>query len=597
MIRLLAFLALLLAWTGPLFGQNPLYDVIYNKKNSRLAVTAMSSTVPTSGFLAVRVEAQNNETVPITWRFNFTSKDVQWASDGNRLSSQFSLTCLAGEGKTVEFMVPLVTHFQNHGEPTVEVEILASPPLFKGLAEMNNGKDQNWPDILMSDTLATPNLGPLQSRSSSRGRRGLVKGRIQVETFAGSFLPQTLSSDWRAYSGTDILMMTATDWEEIPPGAKTAILQWNRLGGRLIIYAKSPSTSLLSLGIVSSDVEAASTTTRSWGTVELIMHDGLLLDVPETLSLVQSGGTVQARSETVRKGNRNSWPLQAQFGTRNFNATFSILILVAFAIVVGPINLFVFAKSTQRHRLFITTPIISLAASLLLIIIIFAQDGLGGIGHRIALVESRPDENKLYIQQEQIARTGVLFGTSFALADHTVLSPIALESSRMARVTLQNDGGDSRYRILQEEQNKLNYSGDWFQSRSEYGHLATSIETTRGRLELLSNTGAPTLTSTFEFPLEKIYYISSDNTYWTNESPLISGRKVTLKPAPPLEYREWILQVSKNLTQDSATRLKQASRGRNHFVATTSEGPFIETLASLRWAESLAIMTGPVVEP
>lgn len=593
MTRSLVFLALLLTFTCHLCGQNTLYDVTYNQNGSRLVVTAMSSTVPASGYLAVRVEARNGEKVPITWRFDFKSKDQPWDTGSNELSSDFSLSCATGEAKTVEFLVPLVTYFKSGSEATLELQITASPPLTRGQAEMGDSKETSWPEVLMSDTLATPNLGPLQnpSRKGTSGRR-VRRG----DNFGGSFIPRNLSSDWRAYSGTDVIMMTATDWAEVPPGAQNAVLQWNRLGGRLILYTGSATTDLNSLGI-SSEAETASNGQRSWGSVELIPLQGLILDVSNTIALVGSGSKPEPKAQSLRTGYSKFWPLQDKFGSRQFNALFFILILIAFAVVVGPVNVFVFAKSSQRHRLFITTPIISLAASLLLVIVIFVQDGFGGKGHRIALIESRPDDNKLYIQQEQIARTGVLFGTTFTVPDHSVLSPIALKESRLARVTVKNEGGDSRYRVLRDEKNKLKYTGDWFQSRSEYGHHLTSIQNSRGRLELLSTSGNPTVTSTFDFPLGKIYYLDSSKKYWTNGAPLTSGRKAELKSVPEAEYLKWLRSLKMELTKETANRLQRATSGRNQFVATTTEGPFIETLSSLKWTDSLAVITGPVVTP
>ena len=88
--------------------------------------------------------------------------------------------------------------------------------------------------------------------------------------------------------------------------------------------------------------------------------------------------------------------------------------LVLFGILVGPVNLFVLAKSGRRHRLFITTPLISLGASLLLILLIIFQDGFGGRGMRRVLMEVRPDagQNAAFLHQEQIARTGILTGTA-----------------------------------------------------------------------------------------------------------------------------------------------------------------------------------------
>ncbi|NIP92090.1 MAG: hypothetical protein GWO24_00865, partial [Akkermansiaceae bacterium] len=85
-----------------------------------------------------------------------------------------------------------------------------------------------------------------------------------------------------------------------------------------------------------------------------------------------------------------------------------------------------------RHRLFITTPLISLGASLLLVVLILFQDGFGGSGQRVTLMEIGP-ENTAYLSQEQIARTGVLLKTGFTTTEHGYFSPVMIKDSRWAR--------------------------------------------------------------------------------------------------------------------------------------------------------------------
>src|SRR5690606_18267044 len=120
-----------------------------------------------------------------------------------------------------------------------------------------------------------------------------------------------------------------------------------------------------------------------------------------------------------------------------------VVVLIAFGLLVGPVNLFVFAKSGQRHRLFITTPIISLATCALLILLILIQDGTGGRGERIVLMEVRPDadENRAYLHQEQVSRTGVLLGSSFELKESAVISPVPLADSPWTRLKPGTSGG------------------------------------------------------------------------------------------------------------------------------------------------------------
>lgn len=584
----LALLLFTCALLSPdLNAQEVLLNREYNPKTgTSLTVTAMSSQLPSSGYMAIRVSARNGEKLPVNWSFHFTSKDHSWDSS-NQLSSTFSLSCASGKQKNVEFLVPVVTAIQSDTPLVLETRISASPPLSGNRIEMESQQEHSWPGVLMSETLHTPNSSSLDAAISSGSRYG-------GGNFAGSFTPRDLSEDWRAYVGYDILMLTSADWTAISPGAKNAILRWNRLGGRIILYALTPSVTLASLGIQEGD-QTARSTLRTWGEIEMLdLPKASLLDASDTVRFVTSS-KLKPRATTFGNELAASWPLQHAFGERSFNPVFFILILIAFGIIVGPVNLFVFAKSGQRHKLFITTPIISLSASALLLLIIVFQDGFGGKGHRLALIEVQPEENTAYIQQQQIARTGVLLKTSFDTKDHAIISPVALDESRWARITPSNGGGESRYRISLGEQNTQSLSGDWYKSRSEYGHLVTSVQATRGRLELLSPNGQPTITSTFDFPLEKIYYLDNNGSIWQSSGALTSGRKTQLTPCPQADFNNWLNKQCKELNTDSKKRFNLLANRRGHFIALSNEGPFIGTLASLKWKESTALITGPMV--
>ena len=570
-------------------AQYELYDKVYNPKTgTSLTVTAMSETLPASGYMAVRVSARNGEKIPVSWSFNFTSRDHSWA-DCNELTSTFSLSCAAGRQKNVEFMVPLVTAIHADSPLFLQLAISGRPPLTGGVVEMDNDYTQSWPCILMSETLDTPNSGPLDAAVSGGS------GRSSNGDFAGRFFPRSLTEDWRGYSGFDIMMLTSEDWKEISPGAKTAILKWNRLGGRIIIYRSNDSVGFASLGIEGEEI-VPDELARTWGTVELMPPSFFspTLDPKFTVSLVKKG-QLAPHAEVFGNELASSWPLQYTFGERSFNPVFFILILIAFGIIVGPINLFVFAKSGQRHKLFITTPIISLTASALLLVIIVFQDGFGGRGLRLALIEVQPEENTAYIEQQQIARTGVLLKTSFKGKENAIVSPVALDESRWTRITPSNVGGESRYRITNGEKNTLELSGDWFKSRSEYGHLVTSIQATRGRLELLSPNGQPTLTSTFDFPLKKVYYVDDSGGVWQSSGEITSGRKAQLVTCPDKTFDKWQNEKRRDLNTNAKKRFNLVANRPGHFIAIAEEGPFIDTLATLKWQESTALITGPIV--
>ncbi|NJM37753.1 MAG: hypothetical protein HC845_07790 [Akkermansiaceae bacterium] len=233
----------------------------------------------------------------------------------------------------------------------------------------------------------------------------------------------------------------------------------------------------------------------------------------------------EPQQQSLRNGFDSGWPLQSQFGSQAFRYGLFIAVLVIFGILVGPINLFVFAKSNKRHKLFITTPLISLAASLLLIALIIIQDGFGGNGIRRVLMEVRPDGdlNAAYLHQEQFCRTGVLTKSDFTIDTPVAFTPVSIEESRWARFTdrLGNKGSFD----LQPDGGKFQASGDWFQSRSEHGHVLSAVVSTRGRIE--KTTTANTMISTFEYPIDTLYYVD-EKKQWFRAENISTGKSFTL---------------------------------------------------------------------
>jgi len=286
-----------------------------------------------------------------------------------------------------------------------------------------------------------------------------------------------------------------------------------------------------------------------------------------------------------------SWPLHITLGQKNFNITFFILILLAFGILVGPINLFVFAKAGKRHKLFITTPIISLGASALLIIIIMFQDGFGGRGHRLILMEIQSDENKAYIIQEQAVRTGVLMGSSFETSEPTMITPVALSRSRWSRV-VTNGEAPSSY-TANHGSNGLDVSGDWFQSRSIHGHLLKTVRPTRGKIELSPRAGVPTLTSSFDFDLETLFYHAEDNTWWKTEA-LQKGHSIALTPSSESEFKTWLKKQSDRFSRQNTQHLNNIATEAGRFFTVTEKATAIDTYGSIKWLSTTAVLTGPV---
>ena len=580
------------------------------KIKTELRISSLLDELPTSGYYSIRVYINNDAKINRTWRFNFVSTDSDPPSEGNELRSSFSVPCDAKSSTQIDLMVPLVTIYRDsYGASAIlEIEVQAPAPLPNSHERIETEVEESWPSVMIGEELYTRNGNALEHAVSSSisggstsppgisGRhRGGYAGAGSLE-FGAAFDPKSMSNDWRAYSGYDACLLTENEWEDLPVGAKTALLKWNRMGGALFIYTRDSSTTLATLSIDKEGTEQRSAD-LGWGTIrlKLLLRDGLL-PPDETVKMVLDSVNLTGgnRLHNLRNNFRSSWPLQTAFGSKTAHIFFFIFILIIFGILVGPVNLFVFARAGRRHKLFITTPIISLGASALLVVLILFQDGLGGRGQRIILHEVGPD-NSAYLSQEQIARTGVLLNTSFTTSDHGYLSPVMISNSRWARVTLDNEGGRGRYNVALEEDG-LKVTGDWFQSRSEHGHIFETIRPSRGRINLVSTGSAPVVNSTFEFPLETLFYRDAKDDLWRADD-VQQGRNTTLNSVTSALFDGWFKSEAARFAAKNKERLNLMETRSTRFFATSSKAPGIDTLDSLNWSETRTFLTGQVRIP
>ncbi|MEK7950417.1 hypothetical protein [Luteolibacter soli] len=605
MLKRLLFL--LVSLVAPLGAQEMLFSHVPDPKTkTKVDAVALFNRPAPGGFLPVRITVNNTSEQEGKINISTTSEDG-YGDRGSEITSSFDLTIPAERNSVHDILVPCATllNFGSGGFVSVDVRLSGSYGSASG--KLNANYDDSQSAVLLSEPLYTPNGSMLDSHLSSSGSSVHYRGGSQ--TFAGRFDARSLPEDWRAYSGYDGIAMTDTDWGNATPGARTAILRWNRLGGELVIYTLSGSSDLATLGI-STEGKGTRTADRSFGRVTLIpLGRDLKLDAPATVERFQDHARLAPLNHSIRNDFSAAWQTKADFGEQRYNYGLFVLILVAFGVLVGPVNLFVFAKSGRRHRLFITTPLIALGTSVLLIALIILIDGFGGRGMRTVLMEVRPDdgENSAYLLQEQVSRTGVLLGGGFTVNEPAVLTSVPLASGQWSRLTNDNDGGGMRYEEKFED-GKMQVEGDWFQSRSEQGHFMRAIVPTRGRIEARAESGTPSFLSTFDFPIETLYYHDNSDGWWKAEN-VVPGKAFTCVAASPAEVEGFVNDASKRLAERTRGVLAVNGKGRvdrefkslhereGHFIAVSNKAPAIDTLKGINWIETRTYITGPIVKP
>lgn len=611
-------LAVLLLSALPAAAQSSQQMLVDDKSATVVEVTSVFSYVPPSGYAPLRVKAVNNTTGDLSVSLRTISEAPNSSGGDHQLESSFSLAAPAGKTTEREFLVPLCTQvaFSSYSIPDLRVELQAGGRT--QTLNFHSGGYANLPFTGFSAALAASSIIQINKDAASSTHSGYRTGR---EAFAALYMPAALPSDWRGYSGLDVLAITSDEWSALQAGQRSAVLQWVKLGGWLSVYAKGDALELmaaLNIPTQGEAVEEPASSGVAWhlgnGYVARVSWGGGALAASEA-NFFSGGKSRSARSvarrseyaQSLRESDQSSGksvhaPLVAALGEKSFAAWQVGIILFIFGIVVGPVNLFYLAGKGRRHRLFFTTPIISLAAAVLLLFVIFFQDGTGGKGHRAALVYLDSGENAAFIHQMQAARTGVLFGGSFDVSDNAVVSMAVLPDSRWTRLK-GTDTDDNRYRYRNRAepqrysvQDKA-HSGDFFQSRSEQAQIIDAVQPTRGRIELKAGSNPPVITSTISATLDRVCYTDAAGKHWASPGPVTTGAAVTLAEVSDENFANWRRDAVAMLHSDLRDTVVSRSHDAKSFFFASSKDPAagtIETLGSIAWESSTVFLYGPL---
>lgn len=532
--------------------------------------------LPTHGFVPIRIELRNGSGRERSWKFQFQVNSHHYASFTHQYTWDVSLG--NGENRTFEIMVPMEGRYNpSYTHPSMMVTAFGYG--LRGQASYYGTSTHSGMPALglmgMTTSLSTDHFGPLQAELNARGK----------DLRAATLTPASMSSDWRAFLGFESVWMTDKDWSDLGAPARAALTTWVAQGGDLVIAA--PAGRL---------VEGLP---EGWYNGERLEYGLGAVHVPDLRQFTERRSEVAALIEALNQGGMPerfdqlygpSWMLHAASTASGLEAALLLLVLFAFALVVGPVNLIWLAGRRRRWRLFVTTPLISMAASLVLGAAILLQDGVGGEGVRVGLALLLPEQRQMMLFQEQSSQSGLLLSRDFPL------------SGEVAMHRVDGSPGQQRKNVYVQRDDRA-AGGDWFSSRDTQAHVLQTAVPSRARFELLNpaevaaGTAPPRLRSTLERDLASLYYTDARQKVWFAKDVRV-GESKTLEPASGKQsvggwWREHILESGLRVHPD-LLRL-QSRPGHVVAVARTGQGEFIPTLPSVRWEDRKQVYIGPCV--
>lgn len=569
-LRYLARLVVVFLLLLPLTGRSVTYPVsgysVDPASGIEIEVFSFYENPPPSGTSPEQITITNNTQKEGSWTFYFTS-EASW-SDKSSIHSTFRITVGPKETKRTDILVPLTpTNYVLQGN-------VEGPGIIRGgfTRHTNYYSGSSVSSAIgMSDSLAPRNFQLISDATSS--------GKMAGSPFDLSRMP----TNWRGFAGMDQIWITDEDWLKIGTAERTALLEWTALG-RTLYISREPSQNT-ALPLISGFLSASDPSIPvGLGFIKGWSRNGDELDASAVAAEIDTTGG-KVRQEMLSQGYATyPWKPLSDLSPFQLRPDLLISFLVIFGILIGPVNLFYFARGTRRYRLFWTTPLISVGASGLIFLLILIQDGTGGHGYQQALWYHFPEQNKAVFLQEQASRNALLLHRRFETKHPAIFSRIA---TRLGNTTAANLSVDGQW-----------MEGDYFRNRSIDAWLIEAVTATRWRVEQLPGAAGepPQLLSTFSFPLRAIYFVDAKQNAWFAEN-LQPGSAHTLKSVSPAELKAALNEFRLNSGPEIKAGLHTLAQDKpGQFFAFTENAPGAteQTLDSIDW-QSQTLHTGPVV--
>jgi hypothetical protein len=568
-------------------------DRTINGQDVTVSLTSPFSDFPPGGGIPYKVNIRNDRGTPGTWHLFFQGNSS--LSNLGSIAFEIDLTALRNSSTSFDVVVPMPIA-SDSSNTSLNVGVTgpgfgSSYNQFSEYMYSNNTGSRSAFTVIGNDVMGAIGTGPLETIYKDRS-----------ETFYGSLVDTgALPADWRAYSGVAILILKDTEWLGLTSAQRAAVCDYVSQGGHLTLFtSENPDSRAAELELPSPDGKPGN---YGFGSISLESTQTFPPDAPQLATIIDRNSVSNAQSVDQ---NFSTWGLRPMVGTIVVSAGFILTFVLLFGSLVGPINLFVFARGNNRFRLFWTTPLISILASLALIVGILLTDGLGGRGKQMIATYSLPSENREVVIQEQVAHTAVLFSSKWHNAQSYLITPISETSMKNALTgdgaRTSNPGTNLADSPDTYHQNGDDYFGNWFRSRSVSGQYLQAVRPSRSALTVLNpqdldSAGKPPMVlSSFPRELSQVFLIDNQGHYWTC-TELEPGRKKTCTPSTEIDFKSFWKGACADAGGKLRPLLSQASNRAGCFYATgiPSSDERLATLGEIRWEVVQGIYLGPWV--
>lgn len=582
MCLLFATIAILISSSLAL-AEEQSYDWVFPKSNLQMRVVSPFGSLPFSGYAPLEVTLKNSSSKPINVTFKTESTSLsmrgyRYTSNLDK-STDFQLSCPPMQSLKYKLNVPLAraqnqnSYYMSGSSSKFNNDLSFEVTLNEEYEYQTiNGEFSKKYDNIAHSNSVYKKLPSLSKKSSKK----------PIEK---SFEPSTLPTNLKAISGYDYFAIVMADWQVFSKTQQHHLMAWVSQGGQLFIVDNNKISADVLKNVLNENQlvfnEKKQEAQLSNGKIMVLSPKSLSSKLAKDFTTVNKGEIEGVKSLAEEGFGLSSWQLKSDFGSKSFGSLFLSIILIAFAILVAPVNFLILAPKGKRHKLLLTTPIISVGASLLLIFYIILSEGFGGEGRQLVHKELDSQRKKAYVTQEQISRTGVLLSNQFQLDNDYEIIQMPLAGSKWARVTSKGKSASESYNLRPGE-NMTTYNGNYYSARSEHAHLIKGTTITQESIQVTQKDNKYILISTLPHRLETLLFQTSEGKFY-QASDIKTGVAVTAKPIGKRTHSEFLTETEKKFTVPLGRRIERLAARKNSFIALSTSAKGIETLKSIDW--------------
>jgi hypothetical protein len=458
-------------------------------------------------------------------------------------------------GESIEFELLLRDGYSTWGEYSVSFEVDGEELKIRNVGPGNSSRSVHERALLYVSAEAVDAGSEeawTQEWKEYHNRMSLAASATNVHTGAAQVSPRTfdqLSTTWQAYTSLDTVILDVSGgWRDTEP--MNALLAWCRSGGKLMLAGLDKERLRSVPGLESSfeerlrlhsemaefNEQGLQAYRHGFGALivqEEVDSDRDLMD-PGSAAMI-ADMTLFAPSWTrpsyshLPSRERNGFMGMGKFSNLPFRSL--MLLIIVFAILIGPVN-FIWIKRTNKPMLLlISVPAIALVSSLILVLYGVLSQGLDvkSISKSWALLDQRDGWSTTAELRRVFA--GSAPGEGLRPEARTLVYPedSAWRGRRRSGKLFTLDLNDGRL-----------YGGDYFPVREPFGQILVTDRSTRLRLEVLESDEGVTVTNALGSRVEQLILRAVNGDYFFLGGPLGEGASSELAPGGSRAIRmEW----------------------------------------------------------